>query len=84
MHAFNLNPAKAIAAVTFLSALPTAQAAGLYLKSSPVVQVDAKSFDRIINKSNYTSVSSFLLPLIASIIQYITCPLPTYLSSLRG
>ncbi|KAI1384234.1 thioredoxin-domain-containing protein [Hypoxylon trugodes] len=61
MHAFNLNPATAVAAVAFLSALPTAQAS-LYLKSSPVVQVDAKNYDRIINKSNYTSVVEFYAP----------------------
>ncbi|OTA68419.1 thioredoxin-domain-containing protein [Hypoxylon sp. EC38] len=61
MHAFNLNPTTAIAAVAFLSALPAAQA-GLYLKSSPVVQVDAKNYDRIINKSNYTSVVEFYAP----------------------
>ncbi|KAI0169993.1 thioredoxin-domain-containing protein [Hypoxylon sp. FL1284] len=61
MHAFNISPAKAVAAVALLSALPTAQAA-MYLKSSPVVQVDAKSYDRIINKSNYTSVVEFYAP----------------------
>ncbi|KAI1772122.1 thioredoxin-domain-containing protein [Hypoxylon cercidicola] len=61
MHAFNLNPATAIAAVAFLSTLPTAQA-GLYLKSSPVIQVDAKNYDRIINKSNHTSVVEFYAP----------------------
>ncbi|KAI1102476.1 thioredoxin-domain-containing protein [Jackrogersella minutella] len=62
MHTFNFNPTTAaIAAVAFLSALPTAQAS-LYLKSSPVVQVDAKSFDRVINKSNYTSVVEFYAP----------------------
>ncbi|KAL7620801.1 hypothetical protein AAE478_009799 [Parahypoxylon ruwenzoriense] len=61
MHTFNLNPAAAVAAVAFLSALPTAQA-GLYLKGSPVVQVDAKNYDRIINKSNYTSVVEFYAP----------------------
>ncbi|KAI0839243.1 thioredoxin-domain-containing protein [Hypoxylon sp. FL0890] len=61
MYAFNLNPTTAIAAVAFLSALPAVQA-GLYLKSSPVVQVDAKNYDRIINKSNYTSVVEFYAP----------------------
>ncbi|KAI2469600.1 thioredoxin-domain-containing protein [Annulohypoxylon bovei var. microspora] len=61
MHAFNLNPTTAIAAVAFLSALPTAQAS-LYLKSSPVTQLDAKNFDRIINKSNHTSVVEFYAP----------------------
>ncbi|KAI1374227.1 thioredoxin-domain-containing protein [Hypoxylon crocopeplum] len=61
MHTFNLNPATAIAAVAFLSAIPAAQAS-LYLKSSPVVQVDAKNFDKIINKSNHTSVVEFYAP----------------------
>lgn len=57
MHYFNLNPSAAITAVAFLSALPTVQAGGLYTKNSPVVQVDAKSYDRLVAKSNYTSVS---------------------------
>ncbi|KAI1768138.1 thioredoxin-domain-containing protein [Hypoxylon sp. FL1150] len=61
MHAFNLSPSTAIAAVAFLSALPAAQA-GMYLKNSPVVQVDAKNYDRLINKSNYTSVVEFYAP----------------------
>ncbi|XDG08869.1 hypothetical protein ABKA04_008484 [Annulohypoxylon sp. FPYF3050] len=61
MHAFNLNPTTAIAAVAILSALPTAQA-GLYLKSSPVTQVDAKNYDKIINKSNHTTVVEFYAP----------------------
>lgn len=62
MHTFHLNPTTAIAAVAFLSAIPAAQAGGLYLKSSPVTQVDAKSFDRLINKSNHTSVVEFYAP----------------------
>lgn len=40
-----------------LAALPFAQA-GLYSKSSPVLQVDGKSYDRLIAQSNYTSVSA--------------------------
>lgn len=39
-----------------LAALPFAQA-GLYPKSSAVLQVDGKSYDRLIAQSNYTSVS---------------------------
>jgi hypothetical protein len=39
-----------------LAALPFAQA-GFYAKSSPVLQVDAKSYDRLIAQSNHTSVS---------------------------
>ncbi|KAI1819889.1 thioredoxin-domain-containing protein [Xylaria intraflava] len=62
MHCFSLNPTVAIAAVAFLSVLPSAQAAGLYTKSSPVLQVDAKSYDRLIAKSNHTSVVEFYAP----------------------
>lgn len=46
--------------VALLTALPGAQA-GLYSKKSPVLQVDAKSYDRLIGKSNHTSVSQSLL-----------------------
>lgn len=49
------NPTFAAAAAALLSALP-AVSASLYLKSSPVVQVDAKSYDRLVAKSNYTTV----------------------------
>ncbi|KAI1334598.1 thioredoxin-domain-containing protein [Xylariaceae sp. FL0016] len=61
MHAFSLNPSFAVAAVALLSALPTAQA-GLYAKNSPVVQVDAKNYDKLIAKSNHTSVVEFYAP----------------------
>ncbi|KAI0006593.1 thioredoxin-domain-containing protein [Xylariaceae sp. FL0662B] len=63
MHTFgNFNPAQAaVAAMAFLSALPTAQA-GLYLKSSPVIQADAKNYDRLITKSNHTSIVEFYAP----------------------
>lgn len=61
MHYFKLNPSIAVAAVAFLSALPTAHA-GLYLKSSPVLQVDAKNYDRLIARSNHTSVVEFYAP----------------------
>jgi protein disulfide-isomerase A6 len=33
-------------------------AAGLYTKNSPVIQVDANSYDKLIAESNYTSVSN--------------------------
>ncbi|KAI1816848.1 thioredoxin-domain-containing protein [Poronia punctata] len=62
MHCFRLNPAVAVAAVAFLSALPGAQAGGLYTKSSPVLQVDAKSYDRLIAQSNHTSIIEFYAP----------------------
>ncbi|KAI1436811.1 thioredoxin-domain-containing protein [Xylaria sp. CBS 124048] len=61
MHCFSLNPTLAVTAVAFLSALPTVQA-GLYTKSSPVLQVDAKNYDRLIAKSNHTSVVEFYAP----------------------
>jgi protein disulfide-isomerase A6 len=43
-----------VAAAALLAALPAN--AGLYPKSSAVVQVDAKNYDRLIAQSNYTSV----------------------------
>ncbi|TPX18475.1 uncharacterized protein E0L32_011588 [Thyridium curvatum] len=49
------QPSLSALAVALLSALPAAHA-GMYTKSSPVLQVDAKSYDRLIAKSNYTSV----------------------------
>ncbi|KAL2255843.1 hypothetical protein VTK26DRAFT_2626 [Humicola hyalothermophila] len=48
-------------AVALLAALPGAQA-GLYTKKSPVLQVDARNYDRLINKSIYTSVVEFYAP----------------------
>ncbi|PTB79017.1 ER-resident thioredoxin protein [Trichoderma longibrachiatum ATCC 18648] len=44
-----------------LAALPFAQA-GFYSKNSPVLQVDAKSYDRLITKSNHTSIVEFYAP----------------------
>ncbi|GFP54266.1 putative protein disulfide-isomerase DDB_G0275025 [Trichoderma asperellum] len=44
-----------------LAALPFAQA-GLYSKNSPVLQVDGKSYDRLIAQSNYTSIVEFYAP----------------------
>lgn len=38
------------------SLLGGASAAGLYTKSSPVIQVDVKNYDSLIAKSNHTSV----------------------------
>lgn len=48
-------------AVGVLSALPGAQAA-IYTKKSPVLQVDAKDYDRLIAKSNQTSIVEFYAP----------------------
>jgi len=45
-----------VAAAALLAALPVS--AGLYSKSSPVIQIDAKNYDRLIAQSNYTSVRS--------------------------
>ncbi|KAK8013064.1 hypothetical protein PG991_010439 [Apiospora marii] len=59
MHA--PNPTLATVAVALLSALPTVSA-GIYTKNSPVLQVDAKSYDRLVAKSNYTTVLEFYAP----------------------
>lgn len=40
---------------SLLGVLPTASA-NLYTKNSPVLQVDHKTYDSLIAKSNYTSV----------------------------
>lgn len=53
---YTSSPTVATIALGLLAALPSVQAGGLYTKSSPVVQVDAKNYDRLIAKSNYTSV----------------------------
>lgn len=50
------QPALLAAITAALAALPSAQAGGLYPKSSPVLQVDGKSYQRLIADSNYTSV----------------------------
>ena len=36
-------------------------AAGLYTKNSPVIQIDANTYDKLIAGSNYTSVSELLV-----------------------
>lgn len=61
------QPSLLAALTAALAALPAAQAAGMYTKSSPVLQVDAKSFSRLIEKSNQTSVSQFIPCLITMI-----------------
>ncbi|RFU27684.1 hypothetical protein B7463_g8665, partial [Scytalidium lignicola] len=48
------------AVAALLCALPVN--AGLYSKSSPVLQVDAKSYDRLIAQSNHTSIVEFYAP----------------------
>ncbi|KAN0093447.1 thioredoxin domain containing protein [Hyaloscypha variabilis] len=49
-----------VAAAALLAALPVN--AGLYSKSSPVIQVDGKNYDRLIAQSNYTSIVEFYAP----------------------
>ncbi|TVY24018.1 putative protein disulfide-isomerase [Lachnellula hyalina] len=49
-----------LAAVALLAALPVN--AGLYTKNSPVIQIDGKNYDRLIAKSNYTSIVEFYAP----------------------
>jgi protein disulfide-isomerase A6 len=55
------HPTLCAVAVALLSALPGAQA-GLYTKKSPVLQVDSKNYERLIAKSNYTSIVEFYAP----------------------
>lgn len=45
---------------SLLGVLPAGVNASLYTKNSPVLQVDHKTYDSIIAKSNYTSVSSLV------------------------
>ena len=52
----------AIAATALLAALPVH--AGLYPKSSAVLQLDGKNYDRLIAQSNYTSVCAILSTLM--------------------
>ncbi|OHF01666.1 hypothetical protein CORC01_03156 [Colletotrichum orchidophilum] len=55
------HPTLFAAGAAVLSALPGAQA-GMYPKSSAVLQVDAKNYDSLIAKSNYTSIVEFYAP----------------------
>ncbi|PVH73283.1 thioredoxin-domain-containing protein [Cadophora sp. DSE1049] len=52
--------ALAVAATALLAALPVN--AGLYGKSSKVIQLDGKNYDRLIAQSNYTSIVEFYAP----------------------
>lgn len=45
----------AVAATALL--FPSVNAAGIYTKSSPVLQIDAKDYSSLIANSNHTSVS---------------------------
>jgi hypothetical protein len=53
MHGLSLSGAAL--AVAILSVLPGTNA-GLYTKKSPVLQLNGKDYERLIGKSNYTSV----------------------------
>ncbi|KAF5021146.1 hypothetical protein F66182_6846 [Fusarium sp. NRRL 66182] len=55
------NPTSLLVTLTALAALPAAQAA-IYTKNSPVLQVNARSYDKLIAKSNYTSIVEFYAP----------------------
>lgn len=48
--------------------LPLAAAANMYTKSSPVLQLDAKSYDKLVAKSNYTSMVEFYAPWYISVL----------------
>ncbi|KAJ4015275.1 hypothetical protein NW752_006728 [Fusarium irregulare] len=56
------NPTSLLVTLTAaLAALPEAQAA-IYTKNSPVLQVNAKNYNNLIAKSNYTSIVEFYAP----------------------
>ncbi|KAK2055012.1 thioredoxin-domain-containing protein [Colletotrichum caudatum] len=55
------HPTLLAAGAAVLSVLPGAQA-GMYPKSSAVLQVDAKNYDDLIAKSNHTSIVEFYAP----------------------
>lgn len=55
------SPTLAFAAASFLL-LPSALAAGLYAKDSPVLQVDGRSYRNLLEKSNGTSIIEFYAP----------------------
>jgi len=59
------HPTLCAVAVGVLSTLSGVQAS-LYTKNSPVLQVDGKSYERLIAKSNYTSVSQNGFPVAAA------------------
>ncbi|KAI9720034.1 MAG: hypothetical protein M1812_003161 [Candelaria pacifica] len=57
VHTTTMNTA----AAALLLALP-ASAGMMYTKGSPVLQVDAKNYDRLIAQSNHTSIVEFFAP----------------------
>lgn len=50
-----------IASLLMLAA-PLVSSQAMYSKNSPVLQLDQKSYDKLIAKSNYTSVVEFYAP----------------------
>ncbi|CRK20159.1 putative protein disulfide-isomerase like [Verticillium longisporum] len=55
------HPTLLAAGIAALASMPGAMA-GMYPKSSAVLQVDGKSYDRLIAQSNYTSIVEFYAP----------------------
>ncbi|KAM0438546.1 hypothetical protein ACHAPT_001296 [Fusarium lateritium] len=56
------NPTSLLVTLTAaLAALPAADAA-IYTKNSPVLQLNARTYDKLISKSNYTSIVEFYAP----------------------
>ncbi|KAH7122147.1 hypothetical protein B0J13DRAFT_456172 [Dactylonectria estremocensis] len=56
------NPTNLLVTLTAaLAAVPVAHA-GLYSKNSPVLQLNAATYDKLIAKSNYTSIVEFYAP----------------------
>ncbi|KAJ2897704.1 uncharacterized protein MKZ38_004481 [Zalerion maritima] len=51
-----------LAAAAAVLLVPVARAGGLYTKSSPVLQVDATNYGKLIDKSPYTSIVEFYAP----------------------
>ncbi|KAI9684585.1 MAG: hypothetical protein M1822_005673 [Bathelium mastoideum] len=51
-----------VLAVPWLLLLAPVAASGLYTKNSPVLQVDGKSYDKLIARSNHTSIVEFYAP----------------------
>lgn len=64
-------------AATLLAVAPLVSA-GMYPKSSPVLQVDAKTYDSLIAKSNYTSVSATFRPIPSQQTTPIPIPFPAF------
>lgn len=54
-----LSSASILFVASLFAALPV-QADGIYTKNSPVLQLNAQTYNSLIAKSNYTSVSHFI------------------------